>query len=437
MANYGANNATSSVGQTGGISIANGLPVPVLNINTVIPPSICTFDNNNDYSVASGGKGPTCPNNPYTVGIPVAYWPTATDGVVEQFNLQLQKQFGANVITVGYVGEMGRHLAVQYLPNHISNYLQNGVAPLATQYPWLAKTMITDNYAPWGTSSYNSLQVAFVRRFANGLTVQANYTWAHQLTNSNAICTPTVSNSVLGFGSLPAYTNPCFYDNVASTGSPIAVTNLNGGFFGVGNSGLNVPNRVAWTVNYNLPFGKSLNGVAGFLVKGWSANDAFAWQTGDPFTITTAVLPTGNIAGSGRPDQICSGNGGSKTLQDWGVNPACFQLASVNTYGNEHANQFFGPNHSVMDFSLLKNFKVTEKLQAQFRTEIFNLFNTPNFSAPSVVAVPSFGAGSNVAGQPADEQNPHNLSSLKLGAITTLNNNYNSRQIQFAVKFLF
>ena len=433
-AHYGppATSQTSSVNQTGGISIANGLPVPVLDINNAIPPAVCTFTTNAAYNS-------TCPNNPYTVGIPAGIWRGYVDAVVEQFNLQLQKQFGANVVTIGYVGELGRHLGMTYSPNHISNSSQNGITPLATEYPWLAKTNITENFAPWGTSAYHSLQATFVRRFGNGLTVQANYTWAHNMSNTNAICLPTVSDSVLGYGSLPAYTNPCYYDNPGSPGSPTAVTDLQGGFFGVGNNGLNVPNRISGTVNYQLPLGKSMKGFLGVLVKGWTVNDAFSWQSGEPFTITTGVQPAGGSVGSGRPDQICGGKNGSQTLESWGVNPACFTLATANTYGNEHANQFFGPHQRNMDFSLNKDFPLNEKVRMQFRAEVFNLFNTPNFSAPSATSVAAFGpsANLNVPGQPADIQNPKNLSSLKLGAITSLNNNYNSRQIQFALKLLF
>jgi hypothetical protein len=79
----------------------------------------------------------------------------------------------------------------------------------------------------------------------------------------------------------------------------------------------------------------------------------------------------------------------------------------------------------------------TEKIRTQFRVEVFNLFNTPNFSAPSVAAIASFGAATNVAGATADLQNLKGPTSLKLGAITALNKNYNSRQIQFAMKVLF
>ena len=165
VAEYGAapSSPSSPVGQTGGSAVASGLPVPILSINNVFAPSAaqCTFTTNAAYSpTPSTGTLPVRPLlNPYSNGIAgangIQYY---TDGVLEGFNLQVQKEFGGNVVTLGYVGQLGRHAFVGYSPNHISNNLQNSVDPLATVFPWLAKTSITEVNAPWGTTSYNSLQ---------------------------------------------------------------------------------------------------------------------------------------------------------------------------------------------------------------------------------------------------------------------------------------
>ncbi len=443
VAQYGSTGSSSPVGQSGGDLLAAALPIPTLNPASVYAPpsSICTFTTNAAYSPTPTTG--TCPSatNPYNAGVSDAYWPKYLDGMVEQFNITAQKLFGANVISIGYVGELGRDQIVTYSANHDSNYTQvaaTGSNPLAIQFPWLAKSTVSENNVPWGTTSYNSLQATFVRRFSHGLTAQANYTWAHSLSNSGAVCTPTFSPSVLGFGNGPRYTNPCFYDNLASPSSPITITAGEGGVFGVGNTGLDVPNRVSGTVNYQVPFGNSFTGFKGAIVKGWTLNDAFSWQTGVPYTISTSVQPPGGSLGSGRPDQVCSAKNAPKTLQDWGINPNCFKLATANTYGTEHPGQFFGPPNRDMDFSLLKEFPLNwESLRLQFRAEIFNLFNTPNFTSPSVTSVPSFGGGANTAGATGDAQNPKSPTSLHLGAITGLNTSYNSRQIQFALKLLF
>ena len=96
----------------------------------------------------------------------------------------------------------------------------------------------------------------------------------------------------------------------------------------------------------------------------------------------------------------------------------------------------------AMDFSAVKEFPLKgEALRLQFRAEIFNLFNTPNFSSPGVTAIPSFGAASgnafsNTAGSTGNVESTPTSTALHPGAITSLNTNYNSRQIQFALKLL-
>jgi len=249
-----ATSASSTVNQTGGSLISAGVPVPVANVaaalqpascppGTTLPSFGCTADGGNSYA---------------TFSIAEATYPNYVPQYVEQFNLQLEKEFSGNVVTIGYVGTLGRHLGGSYTPNVISNYTQTQL-PLAAQFPWLATTSITEAGVPWGTTSYNGLQTTFVRRFKAGLTVNVNYTWAHAMQKSVGSCTPTVSFSLLGLGSGPAYKNPCFYDNPSNPSSPIAITQW-ANQFGVGNSGTDIRDRLAGTINYELPFGRAASG---------------------------------------------------------------------------------------------------------------------------------------------------------------------------------
>jgi Carboxypeptidase regulatory-like domain len=423
-AKYGAlpSSSTSSVGQIGGNLLSVGLPTPVLNVNLVFPPANCTFVSNATYAT-------TCPNNPYTTGGGQDFSPIYKDPYLEQTNLNIQKAFGGNVVSVGYVGQFGHRISETFAANGIVNNLQNGIRPLVVQYPWLGSGSYSEGGMPWGTSSYSSLQATFVRRFQGGLTVQANYTWSHALAfGGNAACVPNESLSLLGITNGPKYTNPCFYDNPKNQASPITVTNLLGGYYGVGNSVNDVPNRVSGTLTYELPFAKGKTGVEGQLLKGWSIAGAGTWQSGFPFSVGLAGGLVSGVGGT-RPDQLC-GQNGPKSLQDWGINPNCFEKPASNTYGNELVNQFYGPSNKYMDGSLAKEFSITEQFRLQFRTEIFNLFNTPNFSQPSVINIPAFGSNNLALLQSSP-------TALKVGAITSLNNNYNSRQIQFALKLLF
>ncbi len=418
---------SSQVGQSGGAQLAAGLPAPVLNVNTAVPPANCTFVSNATYAA-------TCPNNPYaTSSISEITWPNYPWSYLEQFNVNVQKEFAGNVLTVGYVGELGRHTGSSLNMNSISNYTQT-VLPLATQFPWLAKNSIGPNYN-MGTSSYNALQTSFQRRFQNGLTVNVGYTWAHALVDGGASCNPNVSPQDLGFGSFPKTApNPCYYDNPKDPANPIIVTALKNQF-GVGNSGEDVHDRFTWTVNYQIPFGKSLTGIESAILKGWAVNAAGSWQTGLPFTAGIGQNLTG--VANGNPDQICSGRVATPSLLHW-FNTGCFEqqqdfvkLGLKHAYGNELSNQLFGPPQRRLDFSVFKDFSVTERIRIQFRTEVFNLFNTPNFGNPStsISLFDSNGIGTNQTGG--------GLNALPVGAITSLNTNGNPRQIQFGLKILF
>lgn len=128
------------------------------------------------------------------------------------------------------------------------------------------------------------------------------------------------------------------------------------------------------------------------------------------------------------------------------INPGWFVLQTAGTFGNEHAGQLFGPHQRDLDFSLFKTFSLNERLNLQFRTEVFNLFNTPNFSNPSSTLscfgpYTSSNRCSNLGSQNETGNlfNPGNPTALPPGTITSLASsaNYSSRQIQFALKLLF
>jgi hypothetical protein len=82
--------------------------------------------------------------------------------------------------------------------------------------------------------------------------------------------------------------------------------------------------------------------------------------------------------------------------------------------GSERRNSLYGPNFRHIDLSLFKNFPIYERLNAQFRAEAFNVLNMANLGNPNLT-----------------------LGTSSFGTITSLNNNYNPRLIQFALKLTF
>lgn len=397
---YKGGSATSP-GGTGGAFAAAGLPVPQLNVNLAT--------NTSNYA---GTR---------IIGLPVRY----QEAYLEQFNLQLQKQFGANVVTIGYVGELGRHAEVRNLPqNQPTNpslastppLTLGGTTPLGVLpgFPWTKSLNLTESNN-WGTSAYEGLQTAFVRRFSNGLTVNVNYVWSHMMSNVNNF------SCVSSYYATPT---PCFVDTSNGTGSSAPRLVYNFPQYAWGNDTQDVADRITWGVNYQLPLGKSFTGVEGAFLKGWGVNTSGSWQTGLPFSVTASSNNSG-LSPTQYLDQIGSGRLSNPTRLHW-FNYNAFVQPLANTLGDEHTMQLFGPSQKRFDFSLFKEFALKEQMHLQFRTEVFNLLNQSNFGQPgSSIAFNSNGTV-NLTGSHATT-----------GEITSMSGNWNQREIQFALKLLF
>jgi hypothetical protein len=405
-------------GGAGGALLAAGLPVPVLNV------ALAT--NTANYSGATFSSNPS----------------NTAESYDEQFNLQLQKEFSGNVIEVGYVGELGRHIAAfngSRNWNGTANPTENapngatlpavvgGQSPVfgfLKGYPYLNKTTLNTTISN-GSSAYNALQASFVRRFKNGLTVNFNYTWSHTMDN---VDTNKCTESPLTIA------EPCWMDlangagpNISSYTLPLSTCasettqcrQVWGQAPSWGNGGYDVPNNFHWAADYQLPFGKSLTGVPAGLIKGWGTNVSGSWQTGSAY-------------GLSGDDQIGSGRISNPTLLK-AFNYNDFVVPTPGTISNQDPDQFFGLPQKRLDFSIFKEFPVREQMRVQFRAEVFNLFNSPNFSTPNT----SFTFTGSVGGYPNTAPPVTINASHITGATNSMNGNWNQREIQFALKFIF
>lgn len=321
---------------------------------------------------------------------------------LEQFNLLLQKQIGENVLTAGYVGMMGRHLEAT-VPS--INAIPPGGSVADEPYtpascgPATATCSIGQigQLATGSISSYHSLQVTFQRRFSHGFAADLNYTWAHELDNTTGFSTQE------GGGWGAAWAVQKQYPR-----------------FEYGNSDLDLRQRVAANIIYQLPFGKGMSGVGGMLAKGWQLNTLTAWQTGDPETVinNTVIAGTliGDIYGHDRPNQAGSFKLSSPSKTEW-FNISAFTQQTTNTLGDERRNQLFGPHYANVDLSLLKDFPVFhDKGNVQLRAECFNLANHPALGDPDLTLQDGPGV---------------------FGVITSTSSFYKPREFQFALKLLF
>src|SRR5262249_12024743 len=129
-----------------------------------------------------------------------------------------------------------------------------------------------------------------------------------------------------------------------------------------------------------------------------------------------------NFATDNRPIQVCSPTGAHKTIQRW-FNPGCFVQAPEGELGTASRTPLSGPDFVNTDFSIIKRFRITERVATDFRAEFFNLFNHAQFGLPNADL-----AAGHVNGVP-QPLNP------TLGTITYTVNN--PRLIQFALKLTF
>jgi hypothetical protein len=164
---------------------------------------------------------------------------------------------------------------------------------------------------------------------------------------------------------------------------------------------LNRTQASAISFDYHLPFGKgehylsSRPGWVNQIAGGWEATGVLTLQTGLPFTPTISNDEANTGVGSQRPNRL-----GNPIMVDqpgcWfyvAANSVCQSLASSataafaepasHTYGTSGRDILSANGLRELDFSLLKNFRITESKMLQFRAESFNLTNTPTYSAPS------------------------------------------------------
>ena len=330
------------------------------------------------------------------------------DAYAEQFNLNVQQQIGANILTIAYVGQLGRHEPIGGVNLDLPDPSGSSIVPAFRYATQLPNVVNLQWYPSLAASSYNSLQATFSREFSNGLSFNANYTWAHGLNDT--------------------------FDSGTGISGAFGLQPTKIGTYDYGNSDLDIRNRVAFLGTYVLPFAKTSSGLKKVLVKGWQANAVVTWQTGLPFTVTDAATQSANSSGTAlayinlpgvtvdRPNVVGHVGGGGSLSQFFNIK--AFAPQAVGTPGDETKNQYYGPHLRHADVSLVKNFDLPKSANLQFRVECFNISNTPNFSNPSA-QINSLGSD----GLPTN--------SGLFGSITSVNPSIPSRQFQFALKLAY
>jgi hypothetical protein len=326
---------------------------------------------------------------------------------VYSWNLSVEREVGWNsALQISYAGSRGLHLYLPYnsLTPLDPSYWGMGRNALQARVPNPFYGTITDPLAVslnqptiqlyrllrpmphfdgasglegpnMADSIYHSMQVLWTKRFSNGVSASANYTWAKAIDDSSV----TGQYTLAWMGGSPALQNPL---NLALERSL---------------SGNDVAHRLVATGVWDLPFGHgktwgaNLNRVVDGIFGGWQVSGTLTLQSGPPLQVSQSGGTLWN--GTQRPnligDPATSGSIYDRMIQY--LNPAAFSRPAADTFGT--APRFLnvrGPAVNALDAALVKSWRVTENQNLQFRVDATNVRNHPVFSNPNT----SFGASS-------------------------------------------
>ncbi len=339
---------------------------------------------------------------------------------VMQYNLTVQRDMGHGMVaSLGYIGSEGVHLYSQrnYNTRAVVGGPSNCTSSACTFtglppnpafcFPVSATCKVgtalgLDFAAPTSHSNYNGLVASLTRQLSHNLQGQVSYTWSRSIDNGSA-----------------------------SSGleqSAFEINDVYNQAYDRGPSSFNVDQALRVNAVYSLPF------TGNRLVSGWQLSEILSAASGFPINVLTGLTPqrsnTGGLTGD-RPDLVAGCNPyqiSSATRAQLLLvklvpyfNPACFAVQPAATLGDVPRDSLIGPGLLNLDFSVIKQTRITEKVNTEFRAEFFNILNRTNFGQP----VGAVFAGTGAAPFPSGTA----------GVITTTTTT--SRQIQFALKLIF
>ncbi len=299
-------------------------------------------------------------NNEALVPNLIALDPNFKTPRTHQYSIGVQRELpGRLALDVAYVGGQGRNLLQ---PVDINKTPPGTVAPTNNARPYRGYGTINMRQTT-ASSSYNSLQVALLRRFDRGLQFTINYTLSKAQSDSssdrNAADLAQDPTNLDGERAVTTYDRTHIFGAHYVWELPFLRTNVS-------------------RLVYNL---------AG----GWDIAGSTRMYSGVPLTITTSTnfANAFNIA-SHRPDLVGDPEGPGTVAQYF--NTSSFQNGTLNRYGNAPRSVLRLPWGNVTDLSIFKNFDTGTRVDVQFRVEMFNVLNRTTFTAAgTILGNPTFG----------------------------------------------
>ena len=360
---------------TGAGSIANKFPYvapapgATFDFSTIAPLDFNTFDKN--YAT------------------PYAY----------NFNLNIQRELPSNIVlSVGYVGSLGRRLIRMYEGNPMTSaghtacmsdplcagnpaythlldpqYLSDpmivpGTAAIAPNgYPYY---LSDGTQATNGSSNYNALQIGVTKAETHGLSFTLSYTYSHALDNASGYESASGANGRI-VNWVPGYE-----------------------YLNYGNSDYDARHRLVASYNYIIPVPAAWARPVRLGLGGWHVTGITTFATGFPVSLYDSVsygsLWCDQYSYFGCPDvpqqlvsHVALSNPHSvNVLTTPYFSPSNFTYETPGTFGNTHRNFFAGPGLANTDFSLIKDSHFTESQYLEIGIEGFNVFNRTNYGTP-------------------------------------------------------
>jgi len=381
-------------------------PFTPAEINKVYNSSLLPGSDTTDGIVGSAAAAP-CDAPAYLcyANTLLRVWdPNVQPAIAEQWNFTIQHQLMHDTtFQIGYVGQKGTHLMVPFdyaqrvsLPNSSCPIIPPATTPgpCSAASPLFSKNMTLYNVlgggGPGATVSgtrsngnmeYNSLQAVLQQQMSHGLQYQVSYTYSKCMSDStgyygawsNALSASAYWQNVYD---PRAEWAPCYYD---------------------------ATHVISAYAIYDLPFGRGktyghdMNKAVDAVVGGWEISPIVSWRTGWPLPVFGGQDNTGTFSRGFRPDCNSLPSIADTRLPgvgvQWFTNNGNFTQPATGQFGNcaPQLGGLRGPHYTDLDFSLHKDFQMSERFKLQFRTDFINAFNHVNFEAPNTSIGPTMG----------------------------------------------
>lgn len=305
---------------------------------------------------------------------------------IQQWSASVQKSLGSSTtLEVGYHGEHGLHLQ----RSHLINNALPGAGAIQPRRPYQSATFLPGTVFPSTTivagtsiplstvnllentarSWYNAGYVNLRRRYSNGLSLLANYTYAKNLSDAPDFRSPMFESAI-----------PQNNNDLASEKAPAC----------------DLRHRLAISAVYDMP-ALQMNSWTRVISRNWRLSTIYQVQSGFPFTISVFgdTANSGTVLGenpvrANYTGQPVFGADTHNTMR-W-FNPAAFAAPPAFTFGNVGRNTVYGPGLQTMDLALVRSFVVAEPVRLEVRAEAYNALNHSNLGTPNrFVNTPQFG----------------------------------------------